>query len=83
MRVCGWVCLHFLDYLRSLPTVYPVPAALGLNSAVLLDKSIYDKFLNLSTIDTWVCVIVMGAVQCILGCLVASLTSSHKVPVAP
>lgn len=59
MHVC--VYLLFLKRLKSpLPTVCPVPAELGLDSAVLVDRSIYGRFLLFSTASIWVWIICCG-----------------------
>ena len=76
------VCLHFVKCLKSpLPTVCPVPAELGLDCAVLVDKSLYGRFLNLSPVGIWVWIICCGDCRCILEWLAAFLASSHWMPV--
>lgn len=50
LRVHVCVCLRVMKRLKSpLSTVCPVPAELGLDSAVSVDKSIHGSFLSLST----------------------------------
>ena len=76
------MCLHFVKCLKSpLPTVCPVPAELGLDCAVLVDKSLYGRFLNLSPVGIWVWIICCGDCRCILEWLAAFLASSHWMPV--
>lgn len=79
-HVC--VCVRFMKCLKSpLSTVCPVPAELGLDSAVLVDKSIHGSFLSLSAAGIWVWIICCGDCRCSLEWLAALLASSQWVPV--
>lgn len=72
---------HFLNYRRSpLPTGCPFPSELGLDCPVVADKALYSRVFSVSTMEIWGRIIlsfeVCGAMY-IMGCLAASLVSSH------
>lgn len=72
--------LHFLNYLRSpLPTGCPFPSELGLDCPVVVDKALYSRVFNVSTIEIWGRIILSFGgcgVMYIIGYLAAPLVSS-------